>query len=143
MPQRVETDFNFRVQIDGFEDAAFAEARGLGSTIEVVEYREGSDPSLGVRLLPGRVRFDRIVLRRGLASSFELWDWHQAIAQGATDPRSGVIAALTRDGQPVVTWRFRNGWIARYEGPAFTAKGNDVAIETIELVHEGLVRESP
>lgn len=142
MPEQAERNFNFRVEIDGFEDVLFTEVSGLGSSIEVIEYRDGAEVSLGSRALPGRARYDRIVLRRGLASSFELWDWHQATLEGALEPRSGAIVALTRGREPAVVWRFRNAWVSRYRGPEFAATGNSVAIETVELVHEGLRRES-
>lgn len=142
MPERVEANFNFRVEIDGLEETLFSEVSGLGSTIEVLEYRDGGDAMSASRLLPGRARYERIVLRRGLAPNFDLWDWHQQALAGRIERRSGMIVALTAEQEPTVSWRFRNGWVAAYRGPHFTATGNGVAIESVELVHEGLLREA-
>ncbi len=143
MPEQVHPSYSFVVQIDGFEDVAFAEATGLGSHIAVVEYRDGSDPAQSVRALPGLVRYDRLVLRRGVAPNFELWEWHRATAEGNVERRNGTISVLDRGREPVVAWRFRNAWVASYRGPDLLARANAVAIETVELVHEGLLREAP
>jgi phage tail-like protein len=131
--------FNFLVEIDGIVRAAFSEIGGLESETVVIEYRVGGEPNT-VRKLPGLTRYANIVLRRGITTDAELWNWRQTVVQGNVDRRNGSIILLDDDGTEVVRWNFFNGWIAKWEGPTLNAKGNEVAIETVEIAHEGLER---
>jgi phage tail-like protein len=130
--------FNFLVEIDGITVAAFSEVSGLASETEVIEYRTGSDKLNTVRKLPGLTRYANIVLKRGITQDRQLWNWRRAIEQGTADRRNGSIALLDDARNPVVRWHFVNGWVTKYDGPDLNAKANDVAIETIEIAHEGL-----
>jgi len=132
--------FNFVVEIDGLTVAGFSECSGLSAETSVIEYREGSDRG-GVRKMPGLTKYANIVLRHGMTVSRELWQWHQAVASGSPSRRSGKITLLDEARTPVASFRFVEGWVARYEGPALKASGNEVAIETIEIAHEGLKLE--
>jgi phage tail-like protein len=132
------TAFNFLVEIDGIAVAAFSEVSGLGSATDVIEYRAGSDRTSTVRKLPGLTRYTNIVLKRGVTQDTQLWQWRKAIEQGTPDRRSGAIVLLDGERNPVRRWRFTEGWIAKFDGPDLNAKANDVAIETIEIAHEGL-----
>lgn len=134
-------NFNFLVEIDGVPSAGFAEVALGGSRVDVIEYREGSDRVSSTRKLPGRARHENVVLRRGIAGDDSLWAWFRSIRDGAVDPRAVSITLLDESRQPVASWRLRNAWPCRWEGPALDAKGNDVAIETLELTHEGLELE--
>jgi phage tail-like protein len=128
--------FNFLVEIDGVTRAGFSEASGLESETAVIEYRAGNEHA--ARKLPGLTRYANIVLRRGVTQDRELWDWRQNIVDGNPDRRNGSIILLDDQRQAVVRWSFREGWISKWQGPAFNAKSNEVAIETIEIAHEGL-----
>jgi phage tail-like protein len=141
-PQRDDPykTFNFLVEIDGIAVAAFSEVSGLESETEVVEYRAGGETST-VRKLPGLTKYANIVLRRGVTQNAELWNWRKAVEQGAVDRRNGSVVLLDDDRTPVLRWNFSNGWISKWVGPALNAKGNEVAIETIEIAHEGLTRD--
>lgn len=132
--------FNFLVEIDGLTAAGFSECSGLSSETAVIEYREGSDPG-HVRKLVGVRKFTNIMLKRGMTSSRELWQWHQSTAGGKPDRRSGNIVLLDDERREVARFRFVDGWIAKWTGPSLNAAGNEVAIETIEIVHEGLTLE--
>jgi phage tail-like protein len=131
--------FNFLVEIDGIARAAFSEADGLASETAVIEYRVGGEPNT-VRKLPGLTKYANIVLRRGITQDAELWNWRRTVVQGNVDRRNGSIILLDDDRTEVVRWNFFNGWISRWEGPALNAKANEIAIETIEIAHEGLER---
>lgn len=131
--------FNFRVEIDGVALAAFSEVSGLASETDVIEYRTGTE-SNRVRKLPGLTRHSNIVLRRGVTQDAELWNWRKTVEDGQVDRRNGSIVLLGDDRTEVVRWNFADGWISKWEGPALNAEGNDVAIETIEIAHEGLSR---
>ena len=129
--------FNFRVEIAGITRAAFSEVGGLESETVVVEYRVGGEPNT-VRKLPGLTKYANIVLRRGITQDAELWNWRQTVVHGHVERRDGSIILLDDDGQEAVRWNFFRGWICKWEGPALNAGANEVAIETIEIAHEGL-----
>lgn len=129
--------FNFLVEIDGITVAGFSECSGLVAETAVIEYREGSD-KVGVRKIPGLTRYANITLKRGLSASRDLWQWHRAVATGTVERRSGRIVVLDEDRNPGPSFRFVEGWPAKYEGPRLKATGNEVAIETLEIAHEGL-----
>jgi phage tail-like protein len=131
------TNFNFLVEINGVARAAFSEVGGLESETEVIEYRAGGEPT-SVRKLPGLTKYANIVLRRGLTKDADLWNWRQTVVQGNVDRRNGSIILLDDAGTEVLRWNFFQGWIAKWEGPTLNAKGNEVAIETIEIAHERL-----
>ena len=132
--------FNFLVEIDGIAVAAFSEVSGLVSETDVIEYRAGGKTNT-LRKLPGLTKYANLVLRRGVTQDAELWNWRKTVEQGTVDRRNGSIVLLDDDRSPVVRWNFLNGWIAKWVGPDLNAKGNDVAIETIEIAHEGLTRD--
>lgn len=130
--------FNFLVEIDGLAAASFVECSGLASQTRVIEYREGGDVSLGVRKLPGLTAYANLVLRRGFTASRDLWQWRRLVETGQTERRSGAIVLLDEARQPVARWIFRNGWPVRWDGPHFRATSKRIAIETLEIAHEGL-----
>lgn len=131
-------NFNFRVEIAGVAAGQFAEVSGLAAEADVVEYREGADKVTSSRKLPGRVRYPNVTLRRGLTASRDLWEWWTTVRDGAVDRRTVAITLLNDAGEPVLRWRLREAWISKIVAPDLNAEGNDVAIETIELTHEGL-----
>ena len=137
--QRVDPygNFNFLVEIDGITRAAFHEVSGFDSTIDVVEHREGGD-NLSPRKLPGMTKHSNIVLKWGLADDTDLYNWHRDVVNGKVQRRNGSIVLLDRAGQERRRWNFVNAWPTKWDGPDFNAEGNDIAIETLELAHEGL-----
>ena len=141
-PQRDDPfkGFNFLVEIDGVAHAAFSEVSGLESETAVIEYRAGSEKANTVRKLPGLTKFGNIVLRRGVTQDADLWNWRKSIVDGEIDRRNGSIILLDDKRTEVVRWHFRDGWICKWEGPTLNARANEVAIETIEIAHEGLER---
>jgi phage tail-like protein len=137
--QRVDPylNFNFRVEIDGVQVAAFHECSGLESSIDIIEHREGGGP---IRKLPGNNKFANIVLKRGLTDNRDLYDLHLQALDGQITRKSGSIILMNRADQEVARWNFEQAWPAKWTGPSLTAEGNDVAIETLELAHEGIRR---
>jgi phage tail-like protein len=133
--------YNFLVEIDGITRAGFREASGLDSTQDPVEYREGTD-AFTPRKLPGIVKYSNISLKWGITDDQELLKWRQASADGKVERRNGSIVLLNSEGQEKVRWNFRDAWPTKWSGPSFNATGNEVAIETLELAHEGLTLQS-
>jgi len=139
--QRVDplTNFRFLVEIDGIQQAAFMECMGLGSQIEVVEYREGSDP-ITVRKIPGKVTYPDIVLKWGVTTSRDLYNWHLAVINGQLQRKNGAVVLLAADGSEAVRWLFTNAWPSKWDGPTLNAMSNDVAIESLTITCEKQVQ---
>lgn len=134
------SSFNFVVEIDGVIVGGFAECSGLTTETDIIEYRNG-DEDITVRKLPGKAKYTQISLKRGYTDSRELWEWRKLVITGHTQRKSGTIQLLDEARQPALKWNFREGWPSKWEGPALNAKNNEVAIETLEIAHEGLVLE--
>jgi phage tail-like protein len=134
--------FNFRVDVEGLSVGAFSEVSGLSSDGDMVEYREGTDVPLTVRKLTGLRKYANITLKRGYTQNQELWNWYRNIVNGLPDRRNGTIVLMDEERNEVMRWNFENAWINKIEAPTFNAKGNEVAIESVELVHEGLTLEA-
>jgi phage tail-like protein len=131
------TSSRYLVEIDGIVQAGFSECSGVGSRVEVVEYREGGEPAQ-VRKLPGRVSYPDIVLRWGVTDSHELVDWHRTAVTGTVQRKNGSIVLLGEDGQERLRWNFFAAWPSGWDGPAFSARSNDVAINTLTVTCERL-----
>lgn len=133
--------YNFLVTLGGIAEegprAAFSEVTGLAAEIEVIEYRSGSEDAR-VRKLPGLKKFPNLTLKRGVTGDTTFWDWLRAGLNGQVQRVDGVVTLLDETRSPVMRWRFHRGWPCRYEGPSLRAGANDVAIETLEIAHEGL-----
>jgi phage tail-like protein len=132
-------NFNFLVEIDGITRAAFQQCSGFDSTIDVIEHREGGENTT-VRKLPGLTKYSNISLKWGMAEDRQLYDWHRQAIKGDIVRKNGSIVLLSRKGDEVARWNFIRAWPSKYDAPDFNAEGNDVAIETMELAHEGLER---
>jgi len=129
--------FNFLVEIDGVTVAGFSECTGLSTESDVIEYREGKEP-ITVRKLPGLDKYTNIVLKRGYTASKDLWNWRKQTIDGKTQRHSGSIVLQDETKKEALRWNFREGWPKKWDGPAFNAKTNEVAIEVLEIAHEGL-----
>ncbi len=138
------SNFNFVVELDGVEVAAFSEVSGLDSENTPIEYREGSDPTNSVRKLPGVEKYSNVVLKRGISGSLALWQWRQQVrdASSVNPPYKEVTIKLLNERQerdkPAMVFRLRRAWPTKLTGPSLTAKGNDIAIEQLDLAHERL-----
>lgn len=132
----------FLLEIDGIVQAGFSEASIPDSTSDITEYREGNEPPTS-RKLPGLNKFGNVTLKWGVTDSTELYEkWRKPVEEGRMkDARKNMaIIVLAEDGSPGARWEFANAWPSKYKAPDLTAKGNDVAIETLEIAHEGMKR---
>lgn len=129
--------FDFVVEIDGIATAGFREVSGLEGSIDVVEYREGADVSPAVRKLPGLVKYANVTLKRGLTDSRDLYNWWRAVVSGKPDRRAAAIVLLDRERNEVRRWTLREAWPVRYAISTLDAGVSGIAVETLELAHEG------
>ena len=129
--------YNFHVEWDGIVHAGFRDCSGLDSTSEAGDYREGTDP-ITARKLPGLVTYSNITLSRGISDNNELWKWREQIAKGIAERRNLSIVLMDDTGVEKIRWNLINCWPTTWSGPSFDAGANEVAIETLELAHEGV-----
>jgi phage tail-like protein len=132
-------NYNFLVELDGITRAAFQECSGFDSTIDVIEHREGGENTTP-RKLPGMTKYSNITLKWGITDDAELYGWHRRTIQGDIERKNGSIVLLDRKGEEVVRWNFVRGWPTKWDGPDLNAEGTDVAIEMLEIAHEGVER---
>lgn len=133
--------FNFQLEIDGIPLGAFAEASGLTAEGDAVDYREGTDRQNNVRKLVGLRKYTNITLKRGYTQDRSLWRWYVNIVNGEADRRNVTIVLMNEKREAVLRWHAENAWVNKIEAPSFKASGNEIAMESIELVHEGLTVE--
>jgi phage tail-like protein len=132
--------FNFLVEIDGVTVAGFSECSGLTAETDAIEYRTGKE-DITVRKLPGLAKYSNITLKRGFTKDKALWNWRKTVLDGKTQRQSGTVVLLDEARSPALRFNFREGWPRKWDGPTFNAKTNEVAIETLEIAHEGLKLE--
>lgn len=134
--------YNFAVRLigagSGLLTAGFSECSGLESTLEVEEYKEGGNNSTVLKF-PTRASAAPIRLKRGVVLTDELWDWHLDFLLGKGKRRNGQIILQSEEGQPLKTWLFHRGIPTKYTGPSFNALQGEVAVEEVEITHEGLL----
>jgi phage tail-like protein len=132
------SQFNFLIEIDGVVKGGFSECSGLTSDTNVIDYREGNEKQLTTRRLPGLMKYTNIVLKRGYTADKSLWNWRQDVINGQISRTTGSIILLDDARNTALTWNFREGWPCKLEGPALNGKTSEVAIETLEICHEGI-----
>lgn len=130
---------NFRIEIDGIDRGGFRQVSGLETTSTPIDYREGDGP-LHVQKLPGLVTYAPLMLQGGMTDDDSLWQWRKAAMEGKVDRKNGSIVLLDEERKEVARWNFTDAWPSRWTGPALNATGNEVAIESIEITHEGVTR---
>lgn len=130
----------FHFQVDwGGTKIGFTEVSGLDVESEVVEYREGASPEYSKIKMPGMQKYSNITLKRGtFKSDNEYFKWWNTVKLNTIERRDVTISLLNENHEPVVTWKIKNAWPNKIQSTDLKADGNEVAIESMELVHEGL-----
>ncbi len=135
--------FNFLVHIEALDldpktpQGAFREVSGLGVEIDEIEYRVGTERG-SLRKLPGLAKYSNVTLKRGVIGDLSVWRWVKQTAEGQVQRSTVRIILLEEERNPVLEFRLRNAWPTRFEGPTLDATANQVAVEVLELCHEGL-----
>lgn len=132
--------YNFLVEIEGLVAGGFREVRGLESSVEVKDYAEGGVNGF-LHQLPGPTRYPRLVLSRGVTDVDTLWAWYDEVTQGVIRRRNMTLMLLDGQRAPVMWWDIRKALPVRWVGPTFNAASEaEVATESVELVHQGIVK---
>jgi phage tail-like protein len=130
--------FHFSVQWGGTR-IGFAEVGGLEISNDVIEYREGSSLTFNTIKMPGMRRTSNIILKRGMfATDNDFYTWFNTIAASTVTRRDITISLLDEQNNPVVVWKIENAWPCKVIYPTLKAGASEIAIETLELVHEGI-----
>ena len=130
--------YHFQVEWGGTK-IGFTEVSGLDVETEVVEYRHGASPEYSKVKMPGMQKFSNITLKRGtFASDNEYYNWWNTVKLNTIERRDITISLLNEEHEPVVVWKVKNAWPAKVQPTDLKADGSEVAIESVELVHEGL-----
>lgn len=130
--------FHFQVEWGG-SNISFSEVTGLEVETEIIEYNHGAHPEYHSIKMPGRQKFSNITLKRGtFKADNQFYDWWKTKALNTIDRRDMTISLLNESHEPVVVWKVKNAWPTKVQSTDLKADGNEVAVETLEIAHEGL-----
>lgn len=124
--------------VANFAVAGFSECSGLEATMEVFEFKEGGTNDY-VHKFPTRASFANVVMKHGVIYLYDdLWTWHNGFVQGKGKRKDGLIVLLDESRAPAKVWKFKRGVPMKWTGPSLNAAQSTVAIESLEISHEGL-----
>jgi phage tail-like protein len=125
------------------EPFAFQEVSGLDTEAQVIEYRAGNSKVFSTIKMPGLMKTGNVTLKKGVfANDNRFWDWFNQIKMNTITRRTVTISLLDKTGAPTMVWKLANAWPTKIAGTDLKSDGNEVAIETIEIAHEGLTIEN-
>lgn len=131
--------FHFQVEWGG-ANLGFTEVSGLDVQVDPIEYRDGASPEYLKTKMPGMQKFSNITMKRGtFQGDNDFYNWWNTVALNTIERRNVTISLLNENHEPVVVWKIKNAWPCKVTSTDLKADGNEVAIESIELCHEGLV----
>ncbi|MEQ9123322.1 MAG: phage tail protein [Alphaproteobacteria bacterium] len=138
MAEFVLPKFHFQAEWGGAR-IGFTEISGLDVETEVIEYREGASPEYNKQKIPGMQKFSNITMKRGvMQSDNDFFAWWNTVALNTVERRDVTISLLNEAHEPVMVWKVKNAWPAKITSTDLKADGNEIAIETVELAHDGL-----
>jgi phage tail-like protein len=130
--------FHFLVEWGGSK-IGFSEVTGLDMQIEPIEYRDGSSPQYTKIKMPGMQKYSNITLKRGtFEGDKEFYSWFKTVNMNKIERRDLVVSLLNENHEPVISWKIINAFPIKVQASDLKSDGNEVAIETLELAHEGL-----
>ncbi len=130
--------FYFQVKWDD-KEMKFQEVTGLGAETQQIEYRHGDSPVFSTIKMPGIKKFGNVTMKKGVfKSDNKFWDWYNQIKMNTIKRIPVTISLLDEAGKPTMVWTLTNAWPTKITGTDLKAEGNEVAVESIEIAHEGL-----
>ncbi len=134
----------FHFQVDwGGTQLAFSEVTGLNIEVQPIEYRDGLSPEFSMIKMPGLKKYGNITLKRGVfVGDNEYHDWLKTIKLNTAERRDVIVSLLNEEHAPVMIWKIVNAWPTKITSPDLKASGNEMAIETLEIAHEGIEIEN-
>lgn len=132
--------FYFKVTIGSQNNSvAFQEVSGLDTETQPIEYRHSDNKEFSTIKMPGIVKYGNVTLKKGIfVNDNNFWKWYNDIKMNTIKRETVIIQLLDEKGIPTMTWTLANAWPTKLTGTDLKSDGNDVAVETLELAHEGL-----
>ncbi|MFQ5628286.1 MAG: phage tail protein [bacterium] len=128
--------FQFRLELQGVFEGGFAEVSGLAATTQVEDFREGGVNDY-THKFPKETTFDNLVLKRGLADTRKLWQWHLNVVRGKIERTTITIVLQDKQLAELHRWSYKEAYPVKWTGPEIKADSNTVAFETLEFAHHG------
>lgn len=135
--------FHFAVEVQGVITGYFTECSGLGSENEVIEHKVVNESGVEVVMkIPGRLKWENVVLKRGITSNMDIWTWRKMVEDGdvAGARQNGSIVMYDQTLSEVARWNFENAWPVKCTGPQPKADGNEIGVEELTIAHEFIER---
>jgi phage tail-like protein len=130
--------FHFEVKWDS-EVLSFQEVSGLDTETQPIEYRHGDSPEFSVIKMPGIKKTGNVTMKKGVfKSDNKFWDWYNQIKMNTIKRVPVTISLLDETGSPTMVWTLANAWPTKITATDLKSEGNEIAIESIEIAHEGL-----
>jgi len=135
--------FHFAVEVQGMIAGYFTECSGLGSENEIIEHKVVNAKGVEVVMkIPGRLKWENIVLKRGITSNMDIWTWRKMVEDGNVSGarQNGSIVMYDQALAEVARWNFENAWPLKVTGPSPKADGNEIGVEELTIAHEFIER---
>jgi len=144
MTQKMDPLVGFHFALDLGSNIAgyFTECSGIGSEHEVIEHKVVENGKEAVFKIPGRLKWENIVLKRGITDRMDVWDWRKKVENGDVEGArtNGTIQMLDQQLKVVAEWTFTRGWPCKVTGPQPKADSNEIGIEELTITHEYITR---
>jgi phage tail-like protein len=129
--------FHFKVDWKG-NNVGISEASGMTQELQLLEYREGNNPDFSTKKQPGMHKYSNITLKRGVGKGDnDFFKWLNTVKMNTIERRDLTISLLNEKHEPLMVWKCHNAFPVKVDGPQLKASGNEIAVESIELAHEG------
>jgi len=135
-------NYNYRVEIEGLLVAGFSEVSGLEQEIEIEEYKESGVDF--IHKLPSGIKYSNIILKKGMTDATSLRDWYEATLKSVRYKKNPIpkkpivyITLMDAQGEEKIRFSLKSVYPIKWIGPQLNANASEIAIETLELVHEG------
>lgn len=130
--------FYFQVKI-GEKESSFQEVSGLDIEAQIIEYRHGNSKEFSTIKMPGIKKSSNVTLKKGVFKGDKtFWEWFNQIKMNTIERQTVTVSLLDETGQAAQTWTLKNAWPTKITGTDMKSDGNEVAVETLELAHEGI-----
>ena len=135
--------FTYALDLGGKVKGYFTECSGLGSEHDVVEHKVVDEKGRQmIKMVPGRIKWDKITLKRGITDAKDIWDWRKKVEDGQVEDAriDGSIIMMDQELKPVARWNFEGGWPSKVSGPQLKSASNEIGVEELTIVHHRLER---
>ena len=121
------------------QNIAFQEVSGLEAETQIIEYRASKSAQVSTIKMPGIAKYGNVTMKRGIfVKDNSFWNWYNQIKMNTIKRQTVTIKLLDESGKPTMVWTLTNAWPTKITGTDLKSDGNEVAVDTIEIAHEGL-----